>query len=111
MGGIECAVARVRARLPWRPFAGGLAVIVLWAAIGAQVASAQEPPAEGDFEKVTLDDNTANPMELDVAPDGRVFYIERSGQLRVITTDGSVVTAGAVPEVTAPAPHPRAGRV
>ena len=66
------------------------------AAIGIQPAAAQEP-AEGDFEKVVLDDNTSNPMELDVAPDGRVFYIERSGQVRVIKTDGSVITAANLP--------------
>ena len=40
----------------------------------------QAPPTASDFEKVTLDDNTQNPMELDVAQDGRVFYIERDGR-------------------------------
>ncbi|MFE5093827.1 ThuA domain-containing protein [Streptomyces sp. NPDC056638] len=35
------------------------------------------------YEKVTLDDNTADPMELDVAKDGRVFYIQRSGEVNV----------------------------
>jgi plastocyanin/type 1 glutamine amidotransferase len=42
----------------------------------------QAPPAAADFEKVTLDDDTQNPMELDVAPDGRVFYIERDGRVQ-----------------------------
>ena len=40
-------------------------------------------PSAADFEKVTLDDDTQNPFELDIAPDGRVFYIERNGQVRV----------------------------
>ena len=44
-------------------------------------ARAQAPVAS-DFQKVTLDDNTQNPMELDVANDGRVFYIERDGRRR-----------------------------
>ncbi|MFE7399137.1 ThuA domain-containing protein [Streptomyces sp. NPDC057557] len=35
------------------------------------------------YEKVTLDDNTADPMELDVAKDGRVFYIQRSGEVNI----------------------------
>jgi PKD repeat protein/glucose/arabinose dehydrogenase len=48
------------------------------------------------FEKVTLDDNTANPMELAVAPDGRVIYVDRNGEVRVIRTNGSVTTAGEV---------------
>jgi len=46
------------------------------------------------FEKVTLDSNTSNPMELDVAPDGRVFYIERDGRVQIIKPDtGTTVTA------------------
>ncbi|MBO4204719.1 ThuA domain-containing protein [Micromonospora echinofusca] len=46
------------------------------------------------FEKVTLDSNTSNPMELDIAPDGRVFYAERDGRVQVIKPDtGSTVTA------------------
>ncbi|KXK63623.1 PKD domain-containing protein [Micromonospora rosaria] len=46
------------------------------------------------FEKVTLDSNTSNPMELDVAPDGRVFYIERDGRVQIVKPDtGNTVTA------------------
>jgi len=49
----------------------------------------------GSFQKVTLDSNTNNPMELDVAPDGRVFYIERDGRLRIIKPDTqTTVNAG-----------------
>src|SRR5436189_222322 len=51
-------------------------------------ARAQDPVA-ADFQKVVLDDNTQNPMELDVAPDGRVFYIERDGRLQIWTGDNS----------------------
>ncbi|MDG4857959.1 ThuA domain-containing protein [Streptomyces sp. T-3] len=35
------------------------------------------------YEKVTLDDNTADPMELDVAADGRVFYAQRAGDVKI----------------------------
>ncbi|MGW6360413.1 ThuA domain-containing protein [Streptomyces sp. NPDC055092] len=35
------------------------------------------------YEKTALDDNTADPMELDVAKDGKVFYIQRSGEVKV----------------------------
>jgi cytochrome c len=49
---------------------------------------------EGSFEKITLDTNTQNPMELDIAPDGRVFYIERDGRVQIIKPDtGLTVTA------------------
>ncbi|RSM72693.1 PKD domain-containing protein [Actinoplanes sp. ATCC 53533] len=46
------------------------------------------------FEKVTLDGNTSNPMELDIARDGRVFYVERDGRVRIVKPDtGGTVTA------------------
>ncbi|WP_322786261.1 ThuA domain-containing protein [Catelliglobosispora koreensis] len=49
---------------------------------------------DGSFEKVTLDSNTSNPMELDIAPDGRVFYVERDGRVQIIKPDtGLTVTA------------------
>ncbi|OLF06103.1 hypothetical protein BLA60_32690 [Actinophytocola xinjiangensis] len=65
---------------------------------GAECGGA--PRAEG-FEKVTLDSNTNNPMELDVAPDGRVFYVERDGRLRIIKPDtNTTVTAGTLPVFT-----------
>ena len=58
-------------------------------------------PVAADFQKVTLDDNTQNPMELDVAPDGRVFYIERDGRLMIWKPNTQqTVTAGTVPVTT-----------
>ena len=56
-------------------------------------AQAQQPGA-GDFQKVTLDDNTQNPMELDIAPDGRVFYIERDGRLMIWKPDTQQTVTG-----------------
>lgn len=52
------------------------------------------------FQKVALDSNTNNPMELDVAPDGRVFYIERDGRVQIIKPSGGTVTAATVPVFT-----------
>ncbi|NEE03515.1 ThuA domain-containing protein [Phytoactinopolyspora halotolerans] len=46
------------------------------------------------FEKVVLDDTTSNPMELAVADDGRVFYIDRNGAVRLVRPDGSATTVG-----------------
>ncbi|WP_156925970.1 lectin [Glycomyces arizonensis] len=48
------------------------------------------------FEKVALDESTLNPMKLDIAEDGRVFYIDRGGDVRIIRPDGSTATAGHV---------------
>ena len=53
------------------------------------------PQTDGAFRKVVLDsdrdldadgqpeDTVINPMEIAVAPDGRVFFIERAGTLKV----------------------------
>ena len=73
-----------------------LLLVVAWTG----VARAQAPAAS-DFQKVTLDENTQNPMELDVAPDGRVFYIERDGRLMIWKPNTQqTVTAGTVPVTT-----------
>ena len=53
------------------------------------------------FEKVTLDDNTSNPMMLDVAADGRVFYIDRLGDVKVIKPAGGTVLSGHLDVFTA----------
>src|SRR3954447_811760 len=75
--------------------AGAVALLVVLGWSGS--ARAQDPVAS-DFQKVVLDDNTQNPMELDVAPDGRVFYIERDGRLRVWKpSTQQTTTAGTIP--------------
>ncbi|WP_433158958.1 ThuA domain-containing protein [Kribbella sp. CA-247076] len=66
---------------------------------GIRTAAGVEPADCGaslsdSYQKVTLDDDTSNPMELAVAGDGRVFYIDRNGAVKIVKTDGSVVTAG-----------------
>src|SRR3982750_4055409 len=74
-------------------FAAVFLVCLSW----TSAAKAQTPTAS-DFQKVTLDDNTQNPMQLDVAADGRVFYIERDGRVQIWKPDTrQTVTAGKVP--------------
>ncbi|MBA2325638.1 MAG: ThuA domain-containing protein, partial [Actinobacteria bacterium] len=54
-----------------------------------------------NFEKVALDTNTNDPFELDVAPDGRVFYVERGGDVKIYKPDTeSTVTAGHITPFT-----------
>ncbi|MFF5207776.1 ThuA domain-containing protein [Streptosporangium sp. NPDC000396] len=66
---------------------------------GIEWAAGEEPgdcggTVNSSFEKITLDDNTADPMELDVAADGRVFYIQRKGEIKIYKPDThSTVTA------------------
>ena len=54
-----------------------------------------------NFDKVTLDDNTENPMALDIAPDGRVFFVERSGDLQIFDPSTNLTeTAGTLDVIT-----------
>ncbi len=56
---------------------------------------------DSNFQKVTLDDNTFNPMSLTIAPDGRVFYVQRGGEVKVYNpADSSVSLAGDIPVTT-----------
>src|SRR5689334_11241329 len=59
---------------------------------GVPTAGAAVPP-DSKFQKVALDTNTTNPMALDVAPDGRVFYVDRLGDVRIIEPAGGTVLA------------------
>ena len=77
---------------------GAAALAVVLACLLWSTAAWAQQPGAGDFQKVTLDDNTQNPMELDIAPDGRVFYIERDGRLMIWKPNTQqTVTAGTVP--------------
>ena len=73
---------------------GGLQTVT-----GAEPADCGEPrqptPDLDDFELVTIDDDTESPMELAVANDGRVFYVERiTGEVNVYNpVNGQVTTA------------------
>ena len=70
---------------------------------GAEPADCGEPrqatPTFDDFELVTIDDDTESPMEIAVANDGRVFYVERiTGELNVYNpVNGQVTTAITIP--------------
>ncbi len=54
---------------------------VRWAA-GLEAGDANATRA-GSFRKVVLDADVTYPMEVDIAEDGRVFYIERDGAVKV----------------------------
>jgi cytochrome c len=73
--------------------AAGFLVTALVQVIAPVSAVAAVPP-DSKFQKVALDTNTTNPMALDVAPDGRVFYVDRLGDVRIIQTAGGTVLSG-----------------
>src|ERR1043166_6644726 len=52
---------------------------------------------DANYQKVVLDASPADPMELAVAPDGRVFYIERGGTVKIFRPqNSSIVAAGQI---------------
>jgi cytochrome c len=60
---------------------------IRWAATGVQ------------FNRIVLSTKPRNPMELAVAPDGRVFYIERTGELQVWFPDNGRIELAALIDV------------
>src|SRR2546425_1866178 len=67
---------------------------------GIQFAAGVQPADPGstldaNYQKVILDNNSADPLELAVAPDGRVFYVERAGNVKIWKPQTySIVLAG-----------------
>jgi cytochrome c len=67
---------------------------------GIEFAAGVKPADSGatidsNYQKVALDRSPVDPMELAVAPDGRVFYIERGGRLKIYRPQqSSTVVAG-----------------
>jgi cytochrome c len=57
-------------------------------------ASVAALPPDSKFQKVPLDTSTTNPLALDIAADGRVFYIDLLGDVRVIHPTGGTALSG-----------------
>lgn len=70
---------------------------------GIQFAAGVKPADPGstvdsNYQKVVLDKATYDPIELTIAPDGRVFYIERGGNIKIYNpTTFSITLAGYIP--------------
>ena len=66
--------------------------------VTAAVLSAATPPPDYRFKvEILAAGNMPQPMELEVAPDGRIFWNEISGKLRIWKSGGQIVEAGSVP--------------
>jgi glucose/arabinose dehydrogenase/type 1 glutamine amidotransferase len=67
---------------------------------GIQFAAGEKPAdckatIDSSYQKVILDSAPSDPMELGVAADGRVFYVERGGKLKIFKPqNSSIVIAG-----------------
>ncbi|MFG1810864.1 PQQ-dependent sugar dehydrogenase [Streptomyces sp. NPDC049040] len=71
------------------------------AAPAAAAAPAVAGVPDSSFQKVLLNNSGGNPLELDIASDGRVFFIDMLGDVRIINTSGTTVTAGHLDVFTA----------
>ncbi len=76
--------------------AAGLAVLMV-----SPTLHSAETPADYRFKVETLATDMAQPMELELAPDGRIFFNEMNGKLRIWKPGAGIVEAGSLPVFTA----------
>ena len=72
-------------------------IVMLIAALVLPAASAGAQTVESDVAYEVLSDGTNEPLALDIAPDGRIVWIERLGTVNVMTPEGVRVVAGVLP--------------
>jgi cytochrome c len=70
--------------------------VMAWSGMTLRLHSG-ELPADYRFKAETLATGLTQPMELEVAPDGRIFFNEIKGKLKIWKPGGEVVEAGNVP--------------
>src|SRR4030095_3846883 len=78
--------------------------IVMRAALACGAAVpliAADAPPDYRFKAETLATDLSQPMELELAPDGRIFFNEINGKLRIWKPGEGIVEAGAIPVFTA----------
>jgi PKD repeat protein len=71
------------------------------AAAPATVSPAVDGVPDSSFQRVLLDNSGGNPLQLDIASDGRVFFIDMLGDVKVINTDGTNAVIGHLSVFTA----------
>src|SRR3954447_8247217 len=74
--------------------------LALLAIIAPGALNAAEPSAPPDyrFKIETLTENIPQPMELELAPDGRIFFNEIGGKLKIYKPQNhEVVLSGSIP--------------
>ncbi|GHC40248.1 ThuA domain-containing protein [Roseibacillus persicicus] len=71
-------------------FRGLITNSVEWAA--GELGGDSGATIEENYEKVVLDNSLAAPMAIDIAPDGRIFLVERKGAVKVHDESSGVTT-------------------
>ncbi len=72
-----------------------MAVALAWSA--ARIVGAADAPPDYRFKAETLAAVMSQPMELELAPDGRIFFNEYNGKLRLWKPGAGIVEAGKLP--------------
>ena len=87
---------RLRRRIGGRPRILACAAVLAAAAAALPALAAAAPPAAASgaepagFEVRTVADGLEVPWSMDIAPDGRIFFTERGGNVWIIGADGSL---------------------
>ncbi len=66
-------------------------VIVLVLVLASISAAAQSPRLPPDFSESLYEDSLSNPTAMAFAPDGRLFVLQQSGEVRIITAGGTLL--------------------
>lgn len=74
-----------------------IVLVSIFVALGLPAADA---PPDYRFKAETLATGMNQPMELELAPDGRLFFNEISGKLRIWKPGAGIVEAGSIPVFT-----------
>lgn len=74
-----------------------LAVILGLGFEAPRALSAESPPPDYRFKVEVLTTGLSQPLLVQMAPDGRIFFNELAGKLKVRKTNGEVVVAGIIP--------------
>ncbi|MBM3869890.1 MAG: carbohydrate-binding protein [Verrucomicrobia bacterium] len=69
----------------------------VWLECVAMLTAAAPPPDYRFKVEILAVGNMPQPMELEIAPDGRIFWNELSGKLKIWKPGGQIVEAGTVP--------------
>lgn len=76
-------------------FLFALPLLVISSALALPASSSQDVPPDYRFKVETLFEGVQQPMELEIAPDGRIFFNEYSGKLKIYHPDTQqIVEAG-----------------
>lgn len=73
--------------------AGALVLLAAFVLVPGTASVAQDPVGDDDLVYEVLTQGLDEPLQIDIAPDGRVFWAERGGRISVLSPDGVITVA------------------